>query len=130
MLEAVKDPCVSFLEGKNPDVRNGAGILFDKRSFKDLTPISNTPTLLEIIKFRSAEAVGLHCLRSAHHAMKTNQEEPIILACFLHDLSINLMWSEHAFWGADLVARYVDEKITWGIKYHQACRFYKDEEYG
>lgn len=130
MLEAANDPCVEFLGMKNPEIRNGAGILFDKKHLKELMPISDKPTLLEVFKYRSADPIRLHCLRSAHHAMKTKQDELIIMACLIHDFSINLMWSDHAFWGADLVAPYVDEKITWGIKYHQACRFYRDEEYG
>lgn len=129
MQEAV-DPCKEFLGSKNPDVRNGAGLLFDKRTFKNLPPISDKPTLVDIIQYRSTEQVRLHCLRSAHHALYTDQDELIVLACLLHDLSINLMWSDHAYWGSDLVAPYVDERITWGIKYHQCCRFFEDEEYG
>jgi hypothetical protein len=35
---------------EKPDIRNGKGILFDKRSFKDHTPISDKPTYSKLLK--------------------------------------------------------------------------------
>jgi hypothetical protein len=37
---------------------------------------------------------------------------------------------DHGYWGSQLLAPYVDEEVTWAIKYHQALRFYADEEVG
>ena len=35
---------------------------------------------------------------------------------------------DHGWWGAQLLAPYVEERISWGIRYHQALRFYPDDE--
>ena len=37
---------------------------------------------------------------------------------------------DHGWWGAQLVEPYVDEKVSWGIRYHAPLRFYPDEEVG
>ena len=73
---------------------------------------------------------GLHCLRSAQHALDSGQDEIHIMAALLHDTVMSLMRADHGYWGADFVAPYVDERISWGIRYHQALRFFPDESVG
>jgi hypothetical protein len=34
------------------------------------------------------------------------------------------------YWAAQLLAPYVDEEVSWAIRYHQALRFYPDESVG
>jgi hypothetical protein len=33
-------------------------------------------------------------------------------------------------WGAQIFAPYVDERVAWAVKYHQALRFFPDESVG
>ena len=37
---------------------------------------------------------------------------------------------DHGYWGAQLVEPYVDEEVSWAIRYHQVLRFFPDEAYG
>ncbi len=43
--------------------------------------------------------------------------------CHLHQ-------SDHGYWGAQLIERYVDEEVTWAVRAHQALRFFPDEWVG
>ena len=52
------------------------------------------------------------------------------MACLLHDGVQGLIRADHGWWGAQLYEPYVEERITWGIRYHGALRFYNDEEAG
>jgi len=38
--------------------------------------------------------------------------------------------SDHGYWGAQLIEPYVDEEVSWAIRYHQALRFFPDESVG
>jgi hypothetical protein len=43
------------------------------------------------------------------------------------------LFTAHAdlgYWGAQMVAPYVDEEVAWAIRTHQALRFYADESVG
>ena len=62
--------------------------------------------------------------------MKTGQHARTIFACLVHDLTQNLIKADHGYWGAQLFEPYVDERISWGIRYHQALRFFPDESVG
>ncbi len=53
-----------------------------------------------------------------------------MFACPLHDVTQNLIKADHGYWGAQLFAPYVDERVSWGIKYHQALRFFPDSSVG
>jgi hypothetical protein len=87
------------------------------------------PTLLDFFKYRFGPAN--HLLQSATHALKAGCEEKVILACLLHDIAvIGFIRSDHGYWGAQLVAPYVDEETRWAIQAHQALRFYPDESFG
>jgi hypothetical protein len=70
-------------------------------------------------------------LQSARLAVKNGVDEKIVLACLLHDIAIaGFIRSDHGYWSAQLVEPYVDEEVAWGIRYHQALRFFPDESVG
>src|SRR4029078_8215181 len=85
--------------------------------------------LLDFFKTRAGGTA--HLLQSANLAMKQGMPEKIILACLLHDIA-NCMFikSDHVYWGAHLIEPYVDEEVSWAIRYHQALRFFPDESVG
>lgn len=112
------------------EVRGGVGMVFDKRRRKELPPMPEKPTLIDFFKYRFSSNTQRHVLQSAHHAVKTGQPERTVMACLLHDIVLNLARPDHGWWGAQLVEPYVDERISWGIRYHQALRFYPDDEVG
>jgi hypothetical protein len=63
--------------------------------------------------------------------MKNGVDEKIVLACLLHDIAIaGFIRSDHGYWSAQLLEPYVDEEVAWGIRYHQALRFFPDESVG
>jgi hypothetical protein len=94
-----------------------------------LARMSDKPTLIEFYKKRFGSVQ--HMLQSARLAKINGLPEKTVLACLLHDISVGgLIRMDHGYWGSQLVAPYVDEEITWAIKYHQALRFYADESVG
>lgn len=111
-------------------LRRGTGIIFDKERTGDLAALPERPTLLDFFESRFADGTVQHCLRSAQHALDSGQDEIHVMAALLHDTVMNLVRTDHGYWGADFVAPYVDERIAWGIRYHQALRFYPDESVG
>ncbi|WP_028221669.1 HD domain-containing protein [Paraburkholderia oxyphila] len=94
-----------------------------------LAKMPEAPTLLDFFKHRFGPAN--HVLQSATHALKAGQSEKIVLACLLHDISVaGFIRGDHGYWGAQMIAPYVDEEVSWAIKYHQALRFFADESVG
>jgi hypothetical protein len=94
-----------------------------------LPPMPARPTLLDFFRLRFGPAA--HVLQSATHALNAGQSEKIVLACLLHDISvIGFIRADHGYWSAQLVEPYVDEEVSWAIRYHQALRFYPDEAAG
>lgn len=93
---------------------------------KELPPMPAKPTLVDFFNLRFT--TSNHCLQSATRAMKNGFPEETILACLLHDTVLTMIKPDHGHWGENLYAPYVDEKISWAIKYHQALRFYPDPE--
>ena len=62
--------------------------------------------------------------------MDSGEDEKIVLACLLHDISVyGLLRTDHGYWGAQLIAPYVDEEIRWAIEKHQALRFFPDKDF-
>src|SRR5438067_1845363 len=113
--------------------RRGVGSLFVEREsgqpgLKKLEPMPPKPTLLDFFKLRFAPAN--HVLQSATRAMKTGMSEEVTLACLLHDVVLSLIKPDHGWWGAQMLEPYVPEKVSWGIRYHQALRFYPDASVG
>src|ERR1700733_7727675 len=94
-----------------------------------LPKMPDKPTLLDFFELRMAPAT--HLLQSATHALKAGCEEKIIMACLVHDMAVSMfIRGDHGYWGAQLLEPYVDEEVSWAIRYHQCLRFYADESVG
>ena len=94
-----------------------------------LPKMPDKPTLFDFFKYRFAPAN--HVMQSARLAQKNGAEEKIVLACLLHDIAVaGFIRGDHGYWGAQLVEPYVDEEVSFAIRYHQALRFYADESVG
>ena len=115
------------LEQEGPRPPRGTGNLF-RPTEEEFEPLPENATLLDFFRLRFAPAN--HVLQSATHALNTGQPERTIFACLMHDVVLNLIKVDHGWWGAQLVEPYVDERVSWGIRYHAPLRFYPDEEYG
>ena len=95
----------------------------------DLPPMPAKPTLVDFYRLRFAPA--RHVLQSAARAQEVGMPERTIMACLLHDISVsNLVRPDHGYWCAQMIEPYVDERISWGIRYHQALRFFPDPAVG
>ena len=87
------------------------------------------PTLLDFFKYRFGDITVNHLLNSAKMAMDDGQEDKVVMACLLHDIANGcLIRVDHGYWGAQLIAPYVDEEVAWAVKYHQALRYLPDPE--
>jgi hypothetical protein len=87
------------------------------------------PTLFDFFKCRFGPAI--HMLQSARLAQKNGCSEKIVLACLLHDIATSgFIRADHGYWAAQLVEPYVDEEVSFAIRYHQVLRFYPDESVG
>ncbi|WP_051953677.1 HD domain-containing protein [Methylocapsa aurea] len=96
-----------------------------------LPKFSAAPTLFEFFRLRFTPDAVNHMLQSAHLALKSGAEEKMVLACLLHDIALaGLISSDHGYWGAQLIEPYVDEEISWAVRYHQALRFFPDPAVG
>jgi hypothetical protein len=111
--------------------RKGVGNLFVARqgNVKRLEAMPEKPTLADYFRLRFT-ATSNHCLQSANHAMKNGMSEEVILACLLHDTVQELIKVDHGWWSAQMYEPYVSEKVAFAIRYHQALRFYEDQEHG
>ena len=110
--------------GGAPDLKLAAGMP-DPR----LPPMPQRPTLLDFYRYRIPNPS--HMLQSANLAVQNGFDEKVVLACLLHDISVSgFIRTDHGFWGAQLVAPYVDEEVSWAIQKHQALRFFADESVG
>jgi hypothetical protein len=94
-----------------------------------LPALPEKPTLLDYFTYRFGPSQ--HLLQSAKLARANGCSEMVVLACLLHDISVyGLLVPDHGYWGAQLIAPYVDEEVAWAVRYHQALRFYADEDAG
>jgi hypothetical protein len=94
-----------------------------------LREMPKSPTLVDFFRYRFGPAA--HLLQSAKLAMNKGLDEKVITACLLHDIAVvGFIRADHGYWGAQLVAPYVDEEVSWAIQAHQALRFYADESVG
>lgn len=113
--------------------RMGAGFLFvnPNGNVRKLPPMPAKPAILDFFNLRfQANTTRNHCLQSAALALKNGMSEEIVLACLLHDTALELMRTDHGYWGAQLYEPYVSAKVAFAIRYHQALRFYPDKETG
>jgi hypothetical protein len=95
-----------------------------------LKPMPDKPTLMDFFRLRFGSATN-HLLQSANLARKGGYSEKVILACLLHDIGVvGFIRSDHGYWGAQLIEPYVDEEVSWGIRYHQSLRFFPDKDFG
>ena len=89
------------------------------------------PKILDFYRLRFRQGGIQHLLQSANLARKNGYPEKIITACLLHDIGVaGFIQADHGYWGAQLVEPYVDEEVSWAIRYHQALRFYPDDSVG
>lgn len=126
-----KYPSVADIEEQieTRNYRRGAGHLFAAdQNMRILPPMPARPTLNDFFELRFNPAN--HVLQSATRAMKTGMSEEVILACLLHDVVQSLIKPDHGWWGAQLLEPYLPEQSTFAIRYHQALRFYADDEVG
>jgi hypothetical protein len=94
-----------------------------------LPKMPDKPTLIDFFKYRFllVKRGGMHLLQSGALAMKNGLPEKIVLACLLHDVAVvAYIRTDHGYHGALLLEPYVDEEVSWAIRYHQALRFYAD----
>lgn len=103
---------VSLEEWEQEGPRSPRGTNLFRPREEEFVPMPDKPTLLDFYRLRFAPAN--HVLQSATHALETGQPERTILACLLHDVVQNLMKPDHGWWGAQLVAPYVDERVLRG----------------
>src|ERR1700722_11582420 len=94
-----------------------------------LPKMPEKPTLMDFFKYRFGPAN--HLLQSARHAVRAGMDEKVVLACLLHDIGVTgFIRADHGYWGAQLIAPYVDEEVSWAIRAHQALRFFPNESVG
>jgi hypothetical protein len=96
-----------------------------------LPKMPDRPTLADFYRLRFGERLVKHMLQSARLAKENGMPEKVVMACLLHDIAVaGLLRSDHGYWGAQMVAPYVDEEIAWAIEKHQALRYFPDESVG
>jgi len=89
------------------------------------------PTLFDFFRLRFDRSAASHLLQSAGLALKAGVEEKGVLACLLHDIAmVGLFGGDHGYWGAQLIAPYVNEEVAFAVRYHQALRFFPDPAVG
>jgi len=109
------DPKHVFMMGDNPA----------------LPRMPKAPTLLDFFHLRFSDIAFKHLLQSAKTALDAGQDEKVVIACLLHDISNGaLLRTDHGYWSAQLVAPYVSEEVAWAVQYHQALRYFADESVG
>jgi hypothetical protein len=123
--EALVQEAQQAQEAKQP--RGTGRVLLPVR--EPLKPLPKNPTFLDFFQLRFGPSQN-HVLQSANHALKTGQPERTVMACLLHDTVQQFIKADHGYFGAQLYAPYVDERVSWGIKYHQCLRFYPDDSVG
>jgi hypothetical protein len=112
--------------------REGVGFMYVPRTgenVKRLPRMPSDPTLYDFFKLRFMDTSN-HVLQSAALAMRNGMSEEIILACLLHDVVQEIIRTDHGWWGAQLFEPYVPERVSFGIRYHQALRYYPDPSVG
>ena len=98
-----------------------------------LPAMPEKPTLIDYFERRILlnRRGGTHLLQSARLAKEKGLPDNIVLACLLHDVAVvSHVRCDHGYYGAQLIEPYVDEEVTFAVRYHQALRFYPDPEIG
>src|ERR1700730_13542966 len=111
--------------------RMSTGAVFMMGDNPALPRMPKAPKLLDFFRLRFSEITYRHLLQSAKTALDAGQEEKVVIACLLHDISNGaLIRTDHGYWSAQLVAPYVTEEVAWAVRYHQALRYFADESVG
>lgn len=96
-----------------------------------LPKMPERPTLADFFRYRLAPRTVSHLLQSANLAQKAGVSEKIVMACLVHDIANGLLiGTDHGYWGAQLIEPYVDEEVSWAVRYHQVLRFFADPAVG
>lgn len=96
-----------------------------------LPPMPPRPTLADFFRHRFSGITERHLLSSATRALEAGQPDKVVMACLLHDISnACLIRADHGYWGAQMIAPYVDEEIAWAVEKHQALRYFADPSVG
>lgn len=96
-----------------------------------LPKMPGQPKLLDFFKYRFGGLTGRHLTTSAKRALDDGLDEPVVMACLLHDISNGcLIRADHGYWSAQMIAPYVSEDIAWAVQYHQCLRYFADESVG
>ena len=90
-----------------------------------LPRMPDKPTLMDFFKLRFSPSTIPHLVESAKRAYDDGRDDKVIMACLLHDIANGcLIRTDHGYWGAQLIASYVNEEIPWAVKYHQPLRYF------
>ena len=109
----------------------GPGRVFMMGDNPRLPRMPKAPKLLDFFRLRFSQITFRHLLQSAKTALDAGQDEKVVVACLLHDISNGaLIRTDHGYWSAQIVAPYVSEEVAWAIQYHQALRYFADESAG
>jgi hypothetical protein len=115
LLAQARRPDTVFMMGDNPA----------------LPQMPERPALKDFFSARLSKVGVRHLLQSALVARENGLDEKVITACLLHDIAIaGLISANHGYWGAQMVAPYVDEEVAWAIEKHEALRYFPDESVG
>ena len=115
LLAETRHPDTLFMMGDNPA----------------LPTMPERPTLRDFYLLRFDPIPRMHLLQSARMARENGLDEKVIMACLLHDIAIaGLVPANHGYWGAQLVAPYVDEEVAWAIQKHEALRYFPTSRWG
>ena len=96
-----------------------------------LARMPEKPTLLDFFNLRFGQLSRRHHYLSASLALESGQDEKVIIACLLHDISNGAMVRcDHGYWSAQLIGPYVSEEVAWAVRYHQPLRYFADESVG
>jgi hypothetical protein len=96
-----------------------------------LPAMPERPALKDFFALRLSKTGTNHMLQSATLAREHGLDEKVIMACLLHDIAIaGLISANHGYWGAQMVAPYVDEEVAWAIQNHEALRYFADDSVG
>jgi hypothetical protein len=115
LLAEARHPDTIFMMGDNPA----------------LPKMPDRPTLRDFFLLRFGPVPRAHLLQSAKVAKEKGLGEKVVMACLLHDIAIaGLLSANHGYWGAQMIAPYVDEEISWAVEKHEALRYFPDEPAG
>jgi hypothetical protein len=94
-----------------------------------ISAMPEKPTLMDF--FRQRLGNTQHIMQAARLALLNGHGEKVAIACLLHDISVTgFINGDHGYWGAEMVAPYVDEEVSWAIRAHQILRFFPDPSVG